>query len=162
MGRVRPLHVVSLLVILGASLAPVAALAQAQASAQPQAPSLYKRLGGYDAIAAVTDDFVPRLVGDAQLGRFFVGHGTDTRIRIRQHVLDMVCMATGGPCMYVGRDMQSTHKGLGITDADWTTMTKLLVVSLDKFKVAQKEKDELLALVAGLKKDIVEAPAASK
>ena len=136
--------------------------ARAQAPAQATTPSLYKRLGGYDAIAAVVDDFVPRLVGDAQLARFFVGHGADTRMRIRQHALDLVCMASGGPCLYFGRDMKTAHKGLGITEADWATMSNHFVATLDKFKVGQKEKDDLLAIVAGLKKDIVEAPATTK
>jgi hemoglobin len=147
---------------LGACVDLLPPQAQAQASAQPAAPSLYKRLGGYDAIAAVVDDFVPRLVGDPQLARFFVGHGSDTRVRIRQLAVDMVCMATGGPCLYIGRDMKTAHKGLGITEADWTTMTNHFVASLDKFKVGQKEKDDLLAIVTGLKKDIVEVPTTNK
>jgi hypothetical protein len=67
---------------------------QGQPSAQE---SLYKRLGGYDALAAVTDDFITRLATDPKLGRFFVGHSTDSKIRIRQHIVDFLCMATGGP-----------------------------------------------------------------
>lgn len=162
MRRTRLLHILPFLLVLAASIALPLTEAHAQAAAQTQTPSLYKRLGGYDAIAAVVDDFVPRLVGDPQLGRFFVGHGIDTRIRIRQHAVDLVCMATGGPCMYVGRDMKTAHKGLGITEADWTAMSGHFVATLDKFKVPQKEKDELLAIVTSLKKDIVEAPAATK
>jgi hemoglobin len=152
----------SMVLALGAWVDLVAPVAQAQAPAQPATAPLYKRLGGYDAIAAVVDDFVPRLVGDPQLARFFVGHGTDSKVRIRQLALDLVCMATGGPCLYIGRDMKTAHKGLGITEADWATMANHFVASLDKFKVGQKEKDELLAIVTGLKKDIVEAPATSK
>ena len=164
MNRLSMFHVFPALLTLVTcvELVAIEAQAQAQAPTQTTTPSLYKRLGGYDAIAAVVDDFVPRLVGDPQLSRFFVGHATDTRLRIRQHVVDIVCMASGGPCLYFGRDMKTTHKGLGITEADWTTMSNLLVVSLDKFKVGQKEKDELFAIVAGLKKDIVEAPATTK
>ena len=44
----------------------------AQAQSSSAAPSLYKRLGGYDAIAAVTDDFLGRLAADKQMSRFFV------------------------------------------------------------------------------------------
>lgn len=126
------------------------------AMAQGNEKSLYDRLGGYNAIAAVTDDFVGRLVTDPQLARFFTGHSTDSKKRIRQHVVDQLCAATGGPCVYTGRDMKTTHAGLGITEADWTASVKHLVATLDKFKVPQKEKDELLAAVSGLKKDIVE------
>jgi hemoglobin len=118
--------------------------------------SLYKRLGGYDAIAAVTDDFIGRLATDKQLGRFFAGHSEDSVKKIRQHVVDQLCAASGGPCVYIGRDMKTSHKGMGITEADWNAAAGHLVVTLDKFKVPAAEKNEVLALVTSLKKDIVE------
>ena len=134
----------------------VALAFSAAALSQTPAPTLYKRLGGYDAIAAVTDDFIGRLGGDAQLGKFFTGHSTDTMQRIRQHVVDFLCVATGGPCVYKGRDMKTSHAGLGISESDWNKGVAHLVATLDKFKVPQKEKDDLLAAASGLKKDIVE------
>ncbi len=118
--------------------------------------SLYERLGGYDAIAAVTDDFLARLAGDKQLGRFFPGHSTDSLKKIRQHIVDQLCVATGGPCVYTGRDMKTSHAGMGISEADWNQAAGLLVQTLDKFKVPAAEKGEVLAAVSALKKDIVE------
>jgi hemoglobin len=120
-----------------------------------QDASLYKRLGGYDAIAAVTDDFLGRLASDPQLGRFFTGHSTDSIKRIRGEVVDFLCVATGGPCTYSGRDMKTSHTGLKITEDDWNIAVKGLVATLDKFNVPAKEKDEVLRAVAGLKGDIV-------
>lgn len=132
----------------------VASLASSlTASAQD---SLYKRLGGYDALAAVTDKFIIRLATDKQLGRFFVGASDDSKKRIRQLLLDQLCAATGGPCIYLGRDMKTTHKGLGITESDWDISIKHLVATLDEFKVPKKEKDEVLSALSTLKKDIVE------
>ncbi|HJT68110.1 MAG TPA: group 1 truncated hemoglobin [Pyrinomonadaceae bacterium] len=121
-----------------------------------QEKSLYQRIGGYDALAAVVDDFVGRLVTDKQFERFFVGHSVDSKKRIRQHILDQFCAATGGPCVYTGRDMKTSHTGLGITEAEWDAAAKHLAASLDKFKVPEKEKGEVLAFVVSLKKDIVE------
>jgi len=123
-----------------------------------QAPTLYKRLGGYDALAAVTDDFLGRLASDQQFGRFFVGHSADSIKRIRQLIVDQLCAATGGPCVYTGRDMKTAHAGLGITDKDWDGSVKLLVATLDKFSVPAKEKEEVLGAIGGLKKDIVDKP----
>ena len=128
------------------------------AAAAPAGTSLYARLGGYDAIAAVVDDFITRLAGDPQLGRFFVGHSQDSLHRIRQLVVDLTCQATGGPCQYTGRDMKTSHKGLGISEADWNASVRHLTASLDKFKVPDREKNELLAIVSRLKADIVEKP----
>ena len=129
-------------------------LAQTQAAA----PTLYKRLGGYDAIAAVTDDFIPRLVNDKVIGRYLVGLSDNSKARLRQLFVDQICAATGGPCVYVGRDMKTAHKGLGISGAEWDISVKHLVDTLDKFKVPEKEKTELLAAVSALKPDIVEKP----
>jgi len=123
-----------------------------------QVPTLYKRLGGYDALAAVTDDFLGRLATDQQFGRFFVGHSADSIKRIRQLIVDQLCAATGGPCVYTGRDMKTAHAGLGITNQDWDGSVKLLVATLDKFNVPAKEKDEVLGAIGGLKKDIVDKP----
>jgi hemoglobin len=120
--------------------------------------TLYVRLGGYDAIAAVTDDFVGRLVTDKKLAKFFGGHGADSLKKIRMHVINQLCEAAGGPCNYTGRDMKTTHNGLGITSADWDAAVGHLAATLDKFKVPKTEKDELLAVVSGLKKDIVDKP----
>ena len=121
-----------------------------------QEKSLYERIGGYNALAAVVDDFIGRLISDKQFERFFTGHSTDSKKRIRQHILDQFCAATGGPCVYTGREMKTSHAGLGITNADWDAAAKHLVESLDKFKVPEKEKGEVFAFVTTLKKDIVE------
>ena len=120
--------------------------------------TLYARLGGYDAIAAVTDDFVGRLVADKNLARFFVGHSEDSLKKIRMHVINQLCEAAGGPCNYTGRDMKAAHKGLGITGAEWDASAKHLVDTLNKFKVGKAEQDELLAVVTSLRKDIVDKP----
>jgi len=136
-----------------AAVAPFYA-APPQALAQ-QPSSLYHRLGGYDAIAAVTDDFVGRLGSDPQLKRFFTGLSTDSQKKLRQHIVDFLCNATGGPCLYTGRDMKTAHTGLGITEDDWNATVKHLVATLDKLKVPEKEKNEVLGAISGLKGDIV-------
>jgi hemoglobin len=125
-------------------------------SSRAQEKSLYERVGGYNALALVVDDFIGRLVADKQFEKFFIGHSTDSKKKIRQHILDQFCAATGGPCVYTGRDMKTTHAGLAITEADWDAAAKHLTASLDKFKVPEKEKGEILAFVTTLKKDIVE------
>ncbi|MCE8426158.1 MAG: group 1 truncated hemoglobin [Candidatus Methanoperedens sp.] len=118
--------------------------------------SLYERLGGYNSIAAAVDDFLGRQFADKQVGRFYVGHSTNSKKRLRQLITEMICEVTGGPAKYIGRDMRTSHAGLGITGSDWQVTVKNLTAVLDKFTVPQKEKDELLAIVAGLRPVIVE------
>jgi hemoglobin len=121
------------------------------------AETLYKRLGGYDAIAAVTDDFLARLAGDPSLGRFFTGFSNDSKRKIRQLIVDQLCQVSGGPCYYIGRSMKTAHAGLNISEADWTTAVGLLNATFDKFQVPQKERDEVLAAITGMKADMVTA-----
>lgn len=146
----RPVRAL-LLSVIAASVLSAGLLAQTAAK-----PSLYKRLGGYDAIAAVTDDFIGRLLGDPRFAKFFTGASTDSKGKIRQHVVDQLCSAAGGPCIYMGRTMKQSHAGLGITEDDWNASVKHLVASLDKFKVPEAEKGELLAILGTIKADIVE------
>jgi hemoglobin len=156
---------IALAVCLMSALAVVAAAQQPMNASDADATgggqmkkSLYARLGGYDAIAAVVDDFVGRLVADKKLTKFFVGHSEDSLKKIRMHVIDQLCAAAGGPCLYIGRDMKTSHHGLGITSDDWDAAAKHLVETLDKFKVPAAEKGELLTFVGTLKKDIVDKP----
>lgn len=117
---------------------------------------LYKRLGGYDAIAAVTDDFIVRLATNKDLSRFFVGLSDDSKGKIRQHIVDFLCNKSGGPCVYMGRTMKDAHKGLKISESEWNTAAGLLGETFKKFNVPKKETDEVFAMVSSLKNDIVE------
>lgn len=120
--------------------------------------SLYERLGGYNAIAAVVDDLTRRMGSDQRLARYFAGHGEDSMRRLRQLQVNMICEAAGGPCYYTGRDMKTIHKGMGIDGVSWQTMISHLVGSLDSFKVEDSEQKEILNLLNGIKGDIVERP----
>jgi len=120
-----------------------------------QEKTLYQRLGGYDAIAAVSDEFIARLATDEQEKRFFIGFSDDSKMRIRQLLVDLVCKSTGGPCYYTGRDMKTAHAGAGITKADWDRSLGIFIEVLNKFKVPDKEQKDLAALLSPLEKDIV-------
>jgi hemoglobin len=140
----------SVLSTLAAPLPPTPAAPQAAVQ-----DSLYKRLGGYDALAAVTDDFLGRLIADPKESRFFVGLSTDSKTKVRQHVVDFLCVATGGPCKYTGRDMETAHTGLNITEEDWNIAVKALGDTLNKFKVPAREQGEVVGAIAPLKSKIV-------
>src|SRR6266567_6916109 len=81
-----------------------------------EAKTLYARLGGYDAISAVANNLVSRLMADARLGRFWANRGEDGVRREIQLLIDFLCNAAGGPVLYTGRDMKVSHKGMRITE----------------------------------------------
>ncbi len=114
--------------------------------------TLYDRLGGQDAITAVVDDFVNTAAADERISDFF--KNTDAPA-LKAKLVDQICQATGGPCTYTGKDMKTAHTGMKITEEQFNALVEDLVKSLDKFKVGQREKDELLGALGGMKGDIV-------
>ncbi len=118
--------------------------------------SLYARLGGYDAIAAVADDLLPRLSGDPQLGRFWANRGDDGIQRERQLLIDFLASSAGGPMYYTGRDMALSHKGMKISDSDWDLFIGHLNATLDAFDVPGQERSDMLAFIDSTRVDIVE------
>ncbi len=115
--------------------------------------SLYERLGGKEAIAAVVADFRARSVADDRIKAKYVK--TDAA-RLEAMLVDQICEATGGPCTYTGRDMKQAHTDMAVTAAEFDTQVEVLVASLNHFDIPQAEQDELLALLAPMREDIVE------
>ena len=125
---------------------------------EAQDQSLYQRLGGYDAIAAATDDLLARLQGDPLLKDFWKGASADNRRKARQLIVDFMTEAAGGPALYVGRDMRKAHQGMQIDDEDWAVFMRHSAATLDHFGVASRERDDVLGFFDSLKNDIVERP----
>jgi hemoglobin len=121
--------------------------------------TLYERLGRYDGIARIADDFLKGVRADPQLARF-IGRSTDSLVRARQLLKDQLCALTGGPCVYVGRDMKTAHGGLGITESDWALNMTYMATALDKAHIAERDKNQMLALIETFRKQIVEKEAA--
>jgi hemoglobin len=118
--------------------------------------TLYERLGGYDAITAVVDDLLARLRGDPQLGRFWAHRGEDGLKREKQLLIDFLCASAGGPIYYRGRDMVLTHRGMRISEGDWTAFLGHAAATLEKFQVPDAEQRDVVAFVQSLKGEIVE------
>ena len=113
-------------------------------------------MGGYDVIAAVIDDLFAILHEDTGFARFFGGRGEDSVIRSRQLLVDQMCALSGGPCHYIGRDMKTSHRGLGITNAEWEANMKASDAALAKNGVDDADRAEFLALFERYRHDIVE------
>jgi hemoglobin len=120
--------------------------------------NLYKRLGGYDAIAAFVADLMPRLYGDPTLWVYWKGKSVDSRRKGEQLLVDFLCAAFGGPAFYAGPDMKGSHRGLGITEAEWDILLQHIEATSDALGVAARERGEVMEATNGLKWDIVELP----
>ncbi len=135
---------------------------RAKVTAAP-AKSLWTRLGGEPAVKAVIHDFVAKAAGDPKVdftrgGKYPIDAAGVAHLE--ELLVQLVSAVSGGPLKYTGRDMKSSHAGMGITDAEFTALAVDLIDVLKSYKVPQKEIDELVGIIATTKKDIVEAPKA--
>jgi len=122
------------------------------ACAQQREASLYDRLGGQPAVVAVVDDFVGNVAADNRINGFFAQ--TDIG-RLKRLLVEQICAGAGGPCTYTGRSMRASHAGMGVADVHFNALVEDLIRTLDKFKVPEREKNELLAILGPMKSDIV-------
>jgi hemoglobin len=119
--------------------------------------SLYERLGGYDAVAAVASDLLPRLRSDSLLARFWSHRGEDGVAREQQLLIDFLCSNAGGPVYYTGRDMKTSHEGMQIDENDWSAFLGHLSATLEAFQLPPRERDEVVAFIQSTRADIVQA-----
>jgi hemoglobin len=119
-------------------------------------PTLYQRLGGYDALAAATDDLLARLQSDPVLGGYWKGASDDNKRRARQFIVDFMAEASGGPAYYTGRDMKKSHQGMHISEQDWNVFMRHSAATLEHFSVPERESQEVLQFFSSLKAEIVE------
>lgn len=138
-----------------AVLLTVMALGGSAVLAQTKPASLYERVGRYDTIAVIADEYLRGLRADPRFARF-AGRGADSLKRGRQLLKDQLCAMAGGPCTYVGRDMKAVHGGLGINVQEWQANMDYMAAALDKAQVKGVEKAEFLKMVDALKPEIAE------
>jgi len=147
----RRFHPVMNILSMGLTQQDIDDLAMFYATQKPatlEHASLFWRLGGSDAISAAVDETIKISKADPRLAGRLSG-ACATKLK------EQLCAATGGPCTYTGRDMKTAHKGLKITETEFGAVAENLVKVLDAFKVPEKEKNELVGLIAPMKGDIV-------
>jgi hemoglobin len=133
---------------LGLSLLWLAAASTAQARA-----TLYERLGGAEGVAAIADSLIDRVAADPRLGRSF----KDTNLRrIKTLLAEQICDLSGGPCHYSGDPMKETHAGQHISEAEFYGMVADLRAILHERQVSTGATNELLRILAPMKRDVVE------
>ena len=120
--------------------------------AGPATPSLYERLGGESALGALVDAFVGNVRTDARISGFFA----KTNIpRFKLMLIDQICASTGGPCPYTGEDMKAAHRDRHIGPAQFDAMMEDFARSLSQLEVPAAERRELLAILEGMRGDVV-------
>jgi hemoglobin len=133
--------------------------------------ALFDRLGGEKGIAAIVDDFTPRVLQDPRVnwqrkgvkrggfsihrGRSVAWNATDENVaNLKKHLVQFIVLATGGPAHYDGKEMKSAHAGMHISNPEFDAALGDLKASLDKLQIPNKEQKELLAIIESTRPQI--------
>ena len=127
------------------------ALAQTMA---PKDDQLYKAFGEKPGLVALMDDFMVRLLADARTGPHFK---PSNQQRVKEQLVDQLCSLSGGPCVYKGADMKSSHANLDIKKSDFNALVEVLQASMDARGIPFRRQGEMLALLAPMHRDIITA-----
>jgi hemoglobin len=134
-------------------------------------PTLYERLGGVYAIAAVIDRFSDRVVENKIAGRGSANPALNewsTNDQARLPGLKWmrtlwVCAVAGGPYQYIGTKpghnalaLEEAHRDLAITSGEFDAVAQVLAETLDSFGIPAREKGEVLAAFAAHQPEVIE------
>lgn len=124
------------------------------ALAQTSAPAdqLYKSFGEKPGLVVLMDDFMTRLLADPRTGPHF--KPADQQ-RVKEQLVEQLCALSGGPCIYKGADMKSSHANLDIKKSDFHALVEVLQQSMDARGIAFREQNKMLALLAPMNRDII-------
>jgi hemoglobin len=137
---------------LAVRLTLAAALVVAGHPARGEPPSLFTRIGGLPVLEQVAASTIDRSAAGKDTRRSFEGVNLKY---LKAKLTEQFCEITGGPCKYSGDTMKLSHQGLNITEAEFNGLVQHLRDALDESGVGQRAKNELLKLLAPMKRDIV-------
>lgn len=121
-----------------------------QASAQG---SLYARMGGKKVVAAFVGQTIDRVVADPRLNQSFRDVNT---VRVKRELAAYICHVAGGGCLYTGVPIREVHANLGITQAQFFGLVRIMRRQMRLNHVGLRERNQLLALLAPLEPEVVD------
>ena len=157
----RPLSpALALLIALLGTALPLSVLAHDAAAESPAtspatcaAATLCARLGGPPALNDIASALVERSSTDPRTRAHW--DRVDLK-RVRIKLGEYLCVVTGGDCRFDDDDLRTIHAGHHIHSGAFYAIVEDLRAILDARGVAAREKNELLALLAPAKREVVE------
>jgi hemoglobin len=121
-------------------------------TAHAQSSELYRNFGEKPGLIKLMDDFMVRLLADPRTGPHFKPANQQ---RVKEQLVDQFCQVMGGPCIYKGADMKSSHANLDITKADFNALVEVLQHAMDAQGIPFREQNKLLARLAPMHRDTI-------
>jgi len=117
-----------------------------------QGDQLYKAFGEKAGLVSLMDDFMVRLLADPRTGPHFKPANQQ---RVKEQLVDQLCALAGGPCVYKGADMKSSHANLDIKKSDFHALVEVLQQSMDARGIPFRTQNQMLALLAPMHRDTI-------
>lgn len=118
----------------------------------PRDDTLYQDLGGEPGITAIVEGLLFKMVDDERIAHHFADADI---INLRQRLIEQICFESGGPCVYEGLDMQESHAGRNITEAEFNALVEDLIDVMEELDVEVGAQNRLLRRLAPMQADIV-------
>ena len=119
----------------------------------PKDDGLYRQLGGEPGVTRIVEGMLLRIAGDPRI----VEHFQDIDIqRLRDKLIEQVCLEAGGPCVYTGDSMEESHKGLALTPSDFNALVENLQAAMTAEGVPIPAQNRLLARLATMRGQVIE------
>lgn len=115
--------------------------------------SLYERLGGAEGISAIVDAHMNNPVIKARY--LLLKDQPEHLALIKKHTKEFFGAGSGGPEVYTGKDMLSTHRGMNISEAEYMNVIDDILMVLDKHRKDQQTKNDVLAIVYSMKDEMI-------
>ncbi|MFO1245692.1 MAG: group 1 truncated hemoglobin [Ramlibacter sp.] len=138
--------------LIALNLAITLAFASLAGGAHAQSSELYKTFGEKPGLVKLMDDFMVRLLADPRTGPHFKPANQQ---RVKEQLVDQFCQVMGGPCVYKGADMKSSHSNLDIKKSDFNALVEVLQQTMDAQGIPFREQNKLLALLAPMHRDTI-------
>ena len=130
----------------------VSCLFAAMVVAETPPDTLFQRLGGEKTVAQIVDETIDRTAADAKTARSF---NKVNLVNLKKKIAEQICQLADGPCKYSGDAMKLVHNGLEISESEFYGMVEHLRMALDRANVGEGAKNELLRMLAPMKREIV-------
>ncbi|HEX5693141.1 MAG TPA: group 1 truncated hemoglobin [Arenimonas sp.] len=122
------------------------------APAHPELRPVLEDFGGREGLDRLMDTFMAGLLADEQMGPFFANADQE---RVKRQLAEQFCVILGGDCEYSGRDMKTSHAGMGVDRADFNRLVEVLQVAMDEHGVPFRAQNKLLAKLAPMHREVV-------
>ena len=119
----------------------------------PKDDSLYRELGEQAGITRIVEGMLLNIAADPRIVRHFENIDIE---RLRDKLMEQICVEAGGPCTYTGDSMEESHKGQNLTPSDFNALVENLQEAMSAQNVPMPAQNRLLARLAPMRAQVID------